>query len=146
VRKVEPWSLRNIDGQWLLQSFDVAAKEVRNFLLRRIVSKVQLVKVEDEIVTFQKPSPAQLDAAKVDLEDFIQHQVAEIRVRKDTSAWFHFHLDGAEPEATISFQYMDLHLLAEELRDFALDIKVIRPKQLEDAIRAGFEKVLNDHA
>lgn len=146
VRKVEPWSLRNIDGQWLLQSFDVAAKEVRNFLLRRIVSKVQLVKVEDEIVTFQKPSPDQLDAAKVDLEDFIQHQVAEIRVRKDTSAWFHFHLDGAEPEATISLQYMDLHLLAEELRDFALDIKVIRPKQLEDAIRAGFEKVLNDHA
>jgi predicted DNA-binding transcriptional regulator YafY len=37
-------------------------------------------------------------------------------------------------------------MLAEELRDFALDIKVIRPKQLEDAIRAGFEKVVNDHA
>ena len=41
---------------------------------------------------------------------------------------------------------MDLHLLAEELRDFALDLKVVRPKQLEEAIRAGFEKVVNDHA
>ena len=146
VRKVEPWSLRNIDGQWLLQSFDIAAKEVRNFLLRRIVSKVQTVKVEDEIVMFQKPSAAQLEAARQDLEDFIEHQIAELKVRKDTSAWFHFHLDGAEPEATVSLKYMDLHLLAEELRDFALDLKVVRPKQLEEAIRAGFEKVVNDHA
>lgn len=146
VRKVEPWSLRNIDGQWLLQSFDIAAKEVRNFLLRRIVSKVQTVRVEDEIVMFQKPSAAQLEAARQDLEDFIEHQIAELKVRKDTSAWFHFHLDGAEPEATVSLKYMDLHLLAEELRDFALDLKVVRPKQLEEAIRAGFEKVVNDHA
>jgi proteasome accessory factor B len=146
LRKVEPWSLRNIDGQWLLQSFDITAREVRNFLLRRIVSKVQIVKVEDETVTFQKPSVDQLETAKAELEDFIQHQVAELKVRKDTSAWFHFHLDGAEPEATVSLQYMDLHLLSEELRDFALDIKVIRPKQLEEAIRAGFEKVVNDHA
>jgi predicted DNA-binding transcriptional regulator YafY len=41
---------------------------------------------------------------------------------------------------------MDLALLAEELRDFAMDIEVVKPKELEDLIRAGFEKVASDHA
>jgi predicted DNA-binding transcriptional regulator YafY len=41
---------------------------------------------------------------------------------------------------------MDLHLLAEELRDFALDIKVIQPKELDEAIKSGFAKVASDHA
>jgi predicted DNA-binding transcriptional regulator YafY len=41
---------------------------------------------------------------------------------------------------------MDLHLLAEELSVFALDIKVISPRELDEAIRAGFEKVASDHA
>jgi predicted DNA-binding transcriptional regulator YafY len=41
---------------------------------------------------------------------------------------------------------MDLALLAEELRDFAMDIEVLKPKELEDLVRAGFEKVASDHA
>lgn len=145
LRKVEPWSLQNIGGQWLLQSFDIGAKEVRNFLLKRIVSKVEVFRVEDSIVTFVKPSTETLTAAQADLDEFIANQVAQLRVRRDTQAWFHFHLDDAKPEADVTLHYMDLHLLAEELRDFALDLKVIKPKQLEDAIRAGFEQVANDH-
>jgi predicted DNA-binding transcriptional regulator YafY len=47
---------------------------------------------------------------------------------------------------TISFNYMDLALLAEELRDFAIDLEVVKPRELEDLIRAGFEKVASDHA
>jgi predicted DNA-binding transcriptional regulator YafY len=41
---------------------------------------------------------------------------------------------------------MDLDLLAEELLDFALDVKIVRPKELADLVRSGFEKVASDHA
>lgn len=146
LRKVEPWSLQNIDGQWLLQSFDISAKEVRNFLLKRIVSKVKIAKVDEMPVAFDKPSAEELIAAKNDLDSLIANQVAELKVKKDTQAWFHFHLDGNEPEALVTMHYMDPYLLAEELRDFALDITILKPKKVEEILREGFQKVVDEHA
>jgi predicted DNA-binding transcriptional regulator YafY len=69
-------------------------------------------------------------------------------VKRDSQAWFHFHVDDATTtdSGTVVFNYMDLNLLAEELRDYALDVKVVRPKELADLIRSGFEKVASDHA
>ena len=147
-RHVQPWSLHNVDGQWLLQSWDVESNEVRNFLLRRIVSKVQKVKQQDIEVLFAKPSNEAIDSAIKDLQEHIGNQICELKIKPDSQAWFHFHLDdqaGSTGEQ-VTFNYMDLNLLAEELRDFALDIKVIRPKELADLIRTGFEKVASDHA
>lgn len=147
-RQVQPWALQNVDGQWLLQCFDVEQAQVRNFLLRRIVSKVQPVRNGETEITFAKPSESELSNAAHELQSHIKNQVCELRVNKDTQAWFHFHLDDevGNTSGEVTFNYMDLHLLAEELRDFALDIKVIRPKELADLIRAGFERVASDHA
>lgn len=147
-RHVQPWSLHNIDGQWLLQSFDVEHSEVRNFLLKRIVSKVQVVKDADIERTFASPSDADLTAAVADLQRHIAEQICSLQVKKDSQAWFHFHLDdtAAESSGIVTFNYMDLSLLAEELRDFSLDVKVLQPKELEELIRIGFEKVASDHA
>ncbi|MEO0060975.1 MAG: hypothetical protein RL343_593 [Actinomycetota bacterium] len=147
-RHVQPWSLHNVDGQWLLQSFDLEQGEVRNFLLRRIVSKVQAVKVNDIESRFTKPTEPQLGQAVFELQEHITNQVCELKVKQDSQAWFHFHLDD-EADAkrdSVTFNYMDLALLAEELRDFALDIKVVRPRELNDLIRSGFEKVASAHA
>lgn len=147
-RLVRPWSLQNVDGQWLLQCFDVDRQEVRNFLLKRIVSKVQTVRQGDLEVTFDAPTAEELDAANLDLRKHIEKQVCEIKVNKDTSAWFYFHLDD-EPSASngvLKFNYMDLDLLAEELRDFTGDLKVISPKKLVEVMTSGFEKVVSDHA
>lgn len=147
-RQVQPWSLQNIDGQWLLQCFDLGANEARNFLLKRIVSKVLFLKEGEINRTFIKPTEAELRAAVNDLQSHIQKQVCELRVKIDSQAWFHFRLDDSHntESQTISFNYMDLALLAEELRDFAMDIQVLKPRELEDLIRAGFEKVASDHA
>jgi predicted DNA-binding transcriptional regulator YafY len=41
---------------------------------------------------------------------------------------------------------MDIHLLAEELSEYALDIKVISPHELDKVIRSRFEAVANAHA
>lgn len=148
VRHVQPWSLHNVDGQWLLQSFDLEHSEVRNFLLKRIVSKVQIAKDDDLERVFTRPSESEKDAAVADLKAHIRNQICELKVKRDSQAWFHFHVDDSETHESeiVTFNYMDLDLLAEELRDFALDVKVVRPKELADLVRSGFEKVASDHA
>lgn len=145
-REVQPWSLQNVDGQWLLQCWDVNQKDVRNFVLKRIVSKVQVVRDGDLEVNFDPPTTQQLVEANNSLAEHIANQVCEIKVVKDSGAWFHFHLDDASSDGHLTFNYMDLELLAEELRDFGAEVKVLRPKELAEAVSAGFQKVASDHA
>ena len=139
TRTVEPWALHLIAGNWLLVCWDVDKQEVRNFLLGRIISRIALVNRR-----FTKPKQAQLDAALSDLQELSERQVATLRVKPDSAAWFAFEMhDSASEELEIN--YTDLHLLANDLREFAFDIEVIRPAELKEAIRQGFEKVVNLH-
>jgi predicted DNA-binding transcriptional regulator YafY len=144
--------LRSIDGQWLVVCWDKDQKAVRNFLLKRIVSKVsfrtvQINEKESELVRFEAPKPEDIQAAISDLEAHTASQIAKLKVRRDSQAWFHFNL-GDEPgeEAEICFSYMDLHLLAEELSEYAHDIAVVAPAELAKAIRNRLEAVANAHA
>lgn len=151
-RHIQPWLLRSIDGQWLVVCWDKDQKAVRNFLLKRIVSKVtqrveQVSETETEIVRFAAPADSQIQAAITDLEAHTNSQRATLRIRKDSQAWFHFHLDEVESKTgEVQFSYMDVHLLAEELSEYALDISVVSPTELAKAIRSRFEAVANAHA
>lgn len=151
-RRVQPWLLRNIDGQWLLVSWDKDQKAVRNFLLKRIVSKVvfrseAINETESDFVRFAEPAADAVQAALTDLDQHTASQVAILRVKRDSQAWFHFHLDDQQGEtADVSVSYMDLHLLAEELSEYALDIKVLGPAELDKVIRTRFEAVASAHA
>lgn len=147
-RRVQPWALQNVDGQWLLQCFDAEQKQPRNFLLKRIVTKVAVHKVEEIDVTFPAPSLEDLNEANKALQEHIANQVCEIRVVRDSAAWFHFHMDDSTnlKDDVISLNYMDLELLAEELREFVLDIEILKPKDLVAALNNGLEKVVADHA
>ncbi|MEY4320245.1 MAG: hypothetical protein RLZZ471_186, partial [Actinomycetota bacterium] len=79
------------------------------------------------------------------LDDHIESQVAKLSVRRDSMAWFHYEVRSTAEWAEVSFHYMDLWLLAEELRDYAGDFKVISPTELAEAIQIGYEKVAADH-
>lgn len=142
-RNVVPWSLQNIDGQWLLISYDLDREDARNFLLKRIVSKVVISEEE-----YERPPQSNIDAVLAELEEHTNRQVARLRVKPDSEAWFHFELDlpGATTDGEFEIRFQDMHLLAEELREYGSDVKVVRPVELANAIRAGFEKVASDHA
>jgi proteasome accessory factor B len=151
-RHVQPWLLRSIDGQWLVMCWDKDQKAVRNFLLKRIVSKVtfrtvQINERDSELVRFPAPSPETVQAAIQDLEFHTASQIARLKVRRDSQAWFHFNLGNEKgQEAEVSISYMDVHLLAEELSEYAHDITVVSPPELGKAIRLRFEAVANAHA
>jgi proteasome accessory factor B len=139
VRNIEPWSLQNIAGQWLLIGFDLDREEPRNFLLKRIVSEVDI-----QDVIFEAPESSELTKALADLEIHKQSQTARIRTSAASAAWFHFDLAANQTEFEVNF--MDLYLFAEELMEFADEIEVIEPKQLADLIRANLQSVSDAHA
>jgi predicted DNA-binding transcriptional regulator YafY len=135
VREVEPLKLRLIEGEWVLLAREREA--VKNFLLRRIVSKVR-----DTEALFSPPSEAVITRAEQDLVAFAASKVAVIEIVPDSEAWWHF---GSEREQ-VELNYMDEALMAEDLMEFGADLKVISPKSLADRIRAGFEAVIASHA
>lgn len=147
-RRVRPWRLRNISSQWLLQCWDEGRGEPRNFLLKRIVSKVKFVTNENGPVKFQKPSSDQLEQAKIDLDALIADNVAELSIRNHSEAWYRFveaSTDSA-PWVTQKMNFMDAHVLAEDLREYGADVKVLSPDSLIQAVRHGLEAVEATHA
>lgn len=139
IRNLEPWSLQNIAGQWLLIAFDLDRDAPRNFLLKRIVSEVDI-----QDVTFEAPNPDQITSAIEELKELTGSQSASIRVKPGGAAWFHFNLIDGQSE--FSQNYMDLHLLAEELMEFVDEIEIISPEELKTAIEENLKKVIQAHA
>ena len=140
LRKVNPWQLFQIGSQWLLIAWDLDKNERRTFLLKRIIGPV---KVLDE--TFEPVAPNLIAQAKADLDQHTASQVATIRLVEGTAAWTIFDPQGSGV-VEHSFEFMDLHLLAEELRELGDSVEVLAPPALLDAIRKGLEKVVADHA
>lgn len=139
VRKVEPWSLQNVSGQWLLVAFDLDRGEQRNFLLRRIVSEVDI-----QDVSFDTVSDSEIANALESLKLHTNNQRALIRVKPLSAAWFHFDLRGEQTE--VSRNFMDLHLLADELMEFVDEIEVLEPKQLKALLSERLQRVRDMHA
>lgn len=148
TRTLQPWLLRQVAGQWLVMGFDELRQDTRNFMLRRIVSKITVVKAGKDSVSFDPPAKNLIDAAVADLDALAQKQTALLRVKPDTEAWFRFELDLTSGKSTgeVELHYHDIYVLAEQLREYANEIEVLRPENLATLIRAGFEKVADQHA
>lgn len=143
VRTVQPWQVRHISGQWLLVCFDIDRQEPRNFMLKRIVSRIDATGE-----SFSPVSSADLAGTLAELEQHIARNEAVLKVKLGTEAWVHFDLQssGADGDGIVSFNFMDLHLLAEELRSYGRSITVLQPAELKDAITKGLQRVVNQHA
>jgi proteasome accessory factor B len=139
VRNLEPWSLQNIAGQWMLIAFDLDRVEPRNFLLRRIVSDVDI-----QDVSFEPPQDGEVALALSELEKHKDSQTATIRVLANSAAWFHFDLASGQVE--FQTNYMDLFLFAEELMEFVDEIEIVSPPELANLVRENLLKVKKAHA
>jgi proteasome accessory factor B len=139
VRNVEPWLIQNISGQWLLLGLDLDRSEPRNFLLRRIVSEVD---IQDH--TFDPPEKSEVQAALEELEAHKQSSVAIVKTVPRSAAWFHYDL--TDNQELFEIQYMDLHLLAEELMEFIDHIEIVSPSELTMILTKNLEAVRLAHA
>lgn len=136
ARTLNPLKLRYLEGQWVLLASD--GEVIKNFLLRRITSRVTML---------AEPAPevsaAKTEAAEKDLAEFVQSQRVRLALEVDSEAWWHF---GAPQDNAVEVTYMDRELLVEDLLELAGGLKVIEPKEIEDLLLEKLESVAVLHA
>lgn len=140
LRLVEPWQLTHIAGVWMLLAFDVERSAPRNFLLKRIHSKV--TRTKDAIT---EPTNAQITSAKAELTSVFESNVAKIKVLAGTTAAMHFETHNS-PSGEVQINFYDLSLLAEELLEFGQAVKVLAPPELVEHITNTLKQVVKNHA
>jgi proteasome accessory factor B len=140
LRTVQPWQLSHTHGLWMLLAWDLERQAPRNFLLKRIHSKVNRLKIE-----FEKPTADDIRNAKDELAELYKQNVATIKVRPGTTAAMHFETHLSE-SGEIEINYLDLPLLAEELMEFGSAVAVIAPVELKILIQNTLKKVIENHA
>jgi proteasome accessory factor B len=140
LRHVQPWQLSHTHGLWILLAWDLERQAARNFLLKRIHSKVDRLKVE-----FEKPNAARITDSKDELSKLYSLNVATISVLPGTTAAMHFETHNS-PSGEVQINYLDLPLLAEELMEFGSSVKVLEPLELKELIRDTLKQVIDNHA
>jgi predicted DNA-binding transcriptional regulator YafY len=133
---VTPLKLRFIEGQWVLLAKQ--SKDIKNFLLRRIVSKVKSSELLGEPV-----SSVQIDEVEAALVAFVTKNIAVLKIEQDSEAWWHF---GAKDNGTVDVNFMDEALFAEDLMEFGSEVQVLSPESLRLRIDSGWQQVLDAHA
>jgi proteasome accessory factor B len=113
-------------------------------MLTRILSKVTIVRGSQP---FEPVDPALVDKAVKELEELAEKQIAVIKVKPNTEAWFRYQLDlaGKSSDGKIELHYYDPYVLAEQLREYSNQIQVLKPESLVELVRSGFEKVADLH-
>ena len=135
-RVVTPLKLRQLQGQWVLLALHDSI--IKNFLLRRIVSEVELTDLPGASVT-----PDALQLAEHELADFVSGNVATLEVIPDTEAALVFHPSS---DGLVDTSFMDEALFAEDLLEFGGQLKVISPESLKRRVRSGLKAVIKAHA
>ena len=81
------------------------------------------------------------------LAEYTAKNRATLEILPGSAAWSHFEMDLLpNGTATLETSYMDEDLLAETVRGFAGQIRVISPSSLSDKVRSGLKKVADLHA
>lgn len=139
-RTVEPWQLVHNNGLWTLLGFDQERGAARNFLLKRIHSRVTRL---DE--SFEPASASEIAKAKSELAELLESNVAKILVKPGTTAAMHFEVTGTKTSEVLVHFY-DLQLLAEELMEFGRSVTVVAPLELAELIQDTLKAVVANHA
>jgi proteasome accessory factor B len=136
IREVSPQKLRQLAGEWVLLADEHG--QIKNFLLRRIVSNV--IDLTD---LAQQVSEAEINQAEAELLIHVEKQVAKIEISPDTEAFWHFN---PGPDSIVELNYMDEALLAEDLMEYGSDLLVLEPASLAERISESLLRVVKLHA
>lgn len=135
-RELLPLKLRFMEGQWVLLAAENG--EIKNFLLRRITSKVKTLPTQAPPIT-----QAQISQAEAALVEHVRSQTAVLELEPNSEAWWHF---GAPESFQIQINYMDRELLVEDLLELAHGIRVIEPDSVRELIISRLSEVEVLHA
>lgn len=134
-RIVEPWKLRQLQGEWVMLGNDQEAGSSRNFLLRRIIGEISTLPEVFEI------DEASVTKAEIELDGFIQSNKAILEITPGSEAEFTFGESGE-----IEISYMDEQLFSEDILELGNAVKVVQPESLRKRVISAYHQVVNLHA
>ena len=143
VREVAPLALVQHSGRWHLYAHQPALEATRTFLLRRIVSPVEIT-----TTSFQPPEGDQAVVALEGLEKVWNEHVAMLQVEPGSDAATRLgKRRGATATASggLELHYTDVEILADELAGFGPEVLVLKPADLRDRVRDRLTRTAADH-
>jgi proteasome accessory factor B len=143
TRVVSPLAVVMHEGSWHVLSLEGANNRERTFLLRRIVSAVDVL--DDTVVA---PAPDTVSHMTDELDRLYWSQVATIRVAPDSqAATILAHRPGTVSDGDVySVHYTDLNVLADELCEHGPELTALSPPELVDAVVRQLTRLEADHA
>lgn len=141
-RVVSPLAVVMHEGRWHLLSLEGEHALERTFLLRRIVSEVEIVDVP--AVRLQAN---QVKTMTEELEALYRQQHAVIDVQPGTHAeTVLLNREGTTRQGNaLVVHYTDEDVFAEGLCEHGPEIRVVSPPSLREKVAANWRKVLADH-
>ncbi len=143
VRTVEPLALVQYQGRWHLSAEDPATGNRRTFLLRRIVSRVQLTTKRIEPRTTDETA-----RALQELEQLWTSRVAVVEVEPESDAATRLlkrRDTVADSAGILRMHFADVAIFADELAGYGPEVRVIDPVELAEAVLDRLATIRDTH-
>ncbi len=143
LRTVAPLALVQHQGRWHLYADEPESASTRTFLLRRIVSTVDVTSD-----TFSTPAAGQSEKALAELDEVWRSHTATVQVEPGTDAATRLgKRRGAIVAASgvLELNYSDPNIFADELAGFGPEVLVVSPAELRDAVISRLEATAADN-
>jgi proteasome accessory factor B len=143
VRIAAPYALIQHQGRWHCYAAEEGTNRVKTFLLRRIVSPIELTGK-----TFPAPAANQSDKALAELESVWNEHTALVDIVEGTDAATRLQKRrGTARSASGQFElhYSDTNIFADELASYGPEVLVVSPPALRDAVHARLKRTAADH-
>ena len=143
TRQVSPLAVVMHDGSWHVLSLDGPDKAQRTFLLRRIVSAVDIL--DEAAATCDPDTVTQMTE---ELDHLYRSQVATVKVTADSqAATILGHRPGTVVDGDMySVHYTDVNVLADSLCEHGPEVTALSPPELVDAVVRQLTRLEADHA
>jgi proteasome accessory factor B len=143
TRQVSPLAVVMHEGSWHVLSVEGADHSQRTFLLRRIVSAVQIL--DDAAVVPPTDTVSQMTE---ELDQLYRQQVATVKVTPDSgAATILAHRPGTTIDGELySVHYTDVNVLADALCEHGPEVVALSPPELVDAVVRQLTLLEADHA
>jgi len=143
TRVVSPLAVILHESRWHLLSVEEPGGEERTFLLRRIVSPVEVLSD-----AARQPASGQVERMGNELDELFWSQRAFIKVVPGSVAALELgYRPGSEVHAdVVAIHYTDALALGAELAGYGPDILGIEPEEVSQAHHNALLQVVNDHA
>ncbi|MFV0320524.1 MAG: helix-turn-helix transcriptional regulator [Microbacterium sp.] len=139
TRRMSPLAIVEYEGRWHVYGIDLEVGEERTFLLSRIVGRVELTREPFE----QAEREGAGAHALAQLAEVARRNVAVVEVQPGTEADLRLrrraHADTNGD--ALSINYVDVHILADELASYGPEVRVAAPDRLRDEVIARLERV-----